>query len=120
MVKPHMSYKRTERLNDLIRAEIAEILMAKVKDPRIGFVTITSVDVTPDLRYAKVYVTVLKSETWSLERTLEGLKKASSFIRGELGRRLEIRYIPELTFRVDQAVEETAKVLKLLDEIRDK
>ena len=119
MIKPKTGYKRTERLNDLIRAEIADILVTKVKDPRVGFVTITAVDITPDLRYAKVFVSILESDTSSEKKTLDGLKRASVFIRSELGRRLHIRYIPELTFRLDQTVDRTAHIMKLLDEIRN-
>ncbi len=111
-----LGYKRTERLNDQIRMEIADILMTKVKDPRVGFVTVTSVEVSQDLRYAKVFVSILAALAPS-EKTMEGLTKAASFIRGELGRRLHIRYIPELTFQLDRSAEETERVLKLLDEV---
>ena len=111
-----LGYKRTERLNDQIRMEIADILMTKVKDPRVGFVTVTSVEVSPDLRYAKVFVSIL-ADMASSEKTMKGLKRAAPFIRGELGRRIHIRYIPELTFQLDHSVEETARILKLLDEI---
>ncbi|HLB95026.1 MAG TPA: 30S ribosome-binding factor RbfA [Nitrospiria bacterium] len=111
-----LGYKRTERLNDQIRMEIADILMTKVKDPRVGFVTVTSVEVSPDLRYAKVFVSILAALAPS-EKTMEGLTKAAPFIRGELGRRLHIRYIPELTFQLDRSAEETDRVLKLLDKI---
>jgi len=111
-----LGYKRTERLNDQIRMEIADILMTKVKDPRVGFVTVTSVEVSPDLRCAKVFVSILTALAPS-EKTMEGLTKAAPFIRGELGRRLHIRYIPELTFQLDRSAEETDRVLKLLDKI---
>lgn len=113
-----VGYKRTDRLNDQMREEIANILMTKVKDPRIGFVTITAVDVSPDLRFAKVLVTILETKDPTGKKTLEGLQKASSFIRGELGRRLHIRYSPQLSFRLDQKLEEVERILKLLDEIR--
>lgn len=112
-----LGYKRTERLNDQVRMEIADILMTKVKDPRVGFVTVTSVEVSQDLRCAKVFVSILAALA-SSEKTMEGLTKAAPFIRGELGRRLHIRYIPELSFQLDHSVEETAEILKLLDEIR--
>ena len=79
-------FKRTQRLNDLVRNEVADILMKRVKDPRIGFVTVSAVDISPDLRHAKVYVSVLEQIS-SPEKVLEGLKKASPFVRGELGRR---------------------------------
>jgi ribosome-binding factor A len=113
-----MSYKRTERLNDQIRMEIADILTTKVRDPRVGFATVTSVDVAPDLRHARVFVTFLESGPESEGKHLEGIRKASPFIRGELGRRLRIRYIPELTFEIDRGIEAGDRVLKLLDDIR--
>jgi len=112
-----MTYKRTDRLNDQIRMEIADILRSKVRDPRIGFVTVTSVDVSPDIRQARVYVTVLKSDEDSAEKDLEGLRKAAPFIRGELGRRVRLRNVPELTFHLDQSIEEGDRVLKILDDI---
>jgi ribosome-binding factor A len=112
-----VSTKRIERLNDQIRMEIADILMNRVKDPRIGFVTVTSVDTAPDLRQAKVFVTVM-ADTGSSEKSLEGLKKAAPFVRGELGRRLHIRYIPELFFELDHSAEAGERVLRLLEEIQ--
>ena len=120
MIKSKLGFKRTERLNDQIRMEIADILLTKVRDPRVGFITVTSVDVSADLRHAKVNVTALERDAVSHKKHLEGLKKAAPFIRGELGRRLHIRYIPELVFYVDQKVEEAERVLRLLDEIREK
>ena len=111
------STKRIERLNDQIRMEIAEILMTRVKDPRIGFVTVTSVNTAPDLRQAKVFVTVMADASAS-EKSFDGLKKAAAFIRSELGRRLHIRYIPELSFELDHSAQESERVLRLLDEIR--
>lgn len=114
-----MGYKRTDRLNDQIKEEIADILMTKVKDPRIGFVTLTAVDISPDLRFAKVLVTILETKDPERNLTLEGLQKASSFIRSELGRRLHIRYTPQLSFQVDEKLEEVKRVLNLLEGIRE-
>lgn len=112
-------FKRTERVNDQIRMEIADILALKVKDPRIGFVTVTSVDITADLRLARVYVTFLESGETAEKKGLEGLRKAAPFIRGELGRRVRIRYTPELVFIVDHSIEEAERVVKILDELRE-
>ncbi len=109
-------YKRSERVGDQIRMEIADILMTKVKDPRIGFITVTAVDVSDDLRNAKVFVSVLGSD---IGRTFEGLKAARSFIRSELGRRLNLRFVPELNFREDHTEEEAAKLSRLMDEIKE-
>jgi ribosome-binding factor A len=109
--------KRIERLNDQIRMEIADILMTRVKDPRVGFVTVTAVETSPDLRNARIFVTIM-AEGDALDKSLEGLRKAAAFIRSELGRRLHIRFIPELFFEVDHSAEESERVLKLLEEIQ--
>lgn len=88
--------------------------MRKIKDPRIGFVTITDVEVTDDLRNAKVFVSVYGGDK---EDTLKGLKSASAFIRSELGRRMRLRVVPELLFRFDSTVEQGAHIMELLREI---
>src|SRR5256712_2701966 len=89
-------HKRTDRVGDQIRMEIADILMRRLKDPRVGFVTVTAVDVTADLRQAWVYVTVLQQGPQEAE-TLAVLARAEGFIRGEVGRRLKLRDVPQLT-----------------------
>jgi len=110
-------FKRTDRVSDQIRIEIADILMRKVKDPRVGFVTVTAVDVTADLKQAWVYVTVLGQEGQATG-TMDVLSRAEGFIRGELGRRLKLRYVPALTFSQDRSLDRTARVLNLLDDIK--
>ncbi len=109
--------KRSERVADLIKMEIADILIKKIKDPRVGFVTVTGVDVTDDLRYAKIYVSVMEDEV-SRKKTLAGLNSASSFIRSELGRRLVMRRIPELAFKIDNSLEQAAHIFEVLDKIK--
>jgi len=111
-----VQYKRSERVGDQIRMEIADILMTKVKDPRIGFVTVTAVEVSDDLRNAKVFISVLGAEA---ARSFQGLEKARSFIRSELGRRLKLRFVPELSFHEDHTVEDAAKVYKLMERIKE-
>lgn len=111
-----MGFKRTDRVSDQIRMEIADILMRKVKDPRVGFVTVTAVDVTADLKQAWVYVTVLQQGAQEAE-TLEALSRAEGFIRGELGRRLKLRYVPTLTFAKDMSVDRVTRVMSLLDQV---
>lgn len=112
--------KRSERVADLIKMEIADILIKKIKDPRVGFVTVTGVDVTDDLRYAKIYISVMEDEG-TRKKTLAGLNSASSFIRSELGRRLVMRRIPELAFKIDNSLEQAAHIFEVLDKIkRDK
>ena len=109
-------FKRTERVSDQIRMEIADILMRRVKDPRVGFVTVTAVDVTADLKQAWVYVTVLQQGPKETE-TLGALARAEGFIRGELGRRLKLRYVPVLTFVKDTSIERVSRVMSLLDQV---
>lgn len=108
-------YKRTDRVGDQIKMEVADILTKKIKDPRVGFVTITSVEVSDDLRHAKVFVSVQKDQ--DEKKTFLGLKKATGFIRGELAKRLQIRYVPDLAFLPDQATERVGRVLDLLEKI---
>jgi ribosome-binding factor A len=95
--------------------EIADILMRKIKDPRIGFVTVTGVDVSDDLRNAKVFVSVYGGNK---EDSLKGLDSASSFIRSELGRRMRLRLVPELLFRFDETVERGAHLMDILRDIK--
>ena len=102
-----------------MKQEIADILMRKLKDPRVGFVTVTDVVVADDIRNATVYVSVYGSDT-EKEASLKGLRSAAAFIRSELGRRMRLRYMPELLFRFDATVERGAHIMELLREIEEK
>jgi len=115
MAKP--TYKRSVRVGDQMKQEIADILMKKIKDPRIGFVTVTDVDLSDDLRNAKVFVSIYGGD--KIE-TLKGLKSAAPFIRSELGRRMTMRCVPEILFRYDSTVEQGAHIMELLHEIEKK
>lgn len=106
---------RIERLNDAIQEEISMILMTEIKDEDIKFVTITDVETTSDLSYAKVYFTVLDDEKRA--STLKALNNAASFIRGKLSERIEIRHTPELKFIYDTSIEYGNHIEKLIDEI---
>ena len=108
-----MDFSRTDRVGDLIHHEIADILSRKVKDPRIGFVTVTRVEVSPDLRHAKVFISVLEDEKGQ-KGCLKGLTSAAGFIRGELGKRLQMKFTPELLFRIDTTLANASEVLDLL------
>jgi ribosome-binding factor A len=114
MSKP--TYKRSARIGDQMKEEIADILMRKIKDPRIGFATVTDVVVADDLRNATVFVSVYGSDR---KDTLAGMVSASSFIRSELGRRMRLRSIPELLFRYDDSAERGAHIMELLHDIED-
>ena len=106
---------RIERLNHTYQEEISMILMKEIKDEDIKFVTITGVDVTSDLSFAKVYYTVLDEE--KRESTQEALEKAASFIRKELARRIEIRHTPELRFIYDNSEDYGQHIEQLIDKI---
>ncbi|MCP9451891.1 MAG: 30S ribosome-binding factor RbfA [Nitrospira sp.] len=108
------AYNRAERVADQIKMEVADILMRKIKDPRVRFVTVTAVDVTADLRVAKVFVTTM--ETGQAEADLfAGLSHASGYVRSELGRRLTLRYLPEVIFVKDISGVRGDRILQLLD-----
>jgi len=90
----------------------------ELKDPRIGFVTVTSVEVTPDIRYARIFVSVLGSAE-ETKQTLTVLNKARGFIRAELGKRIRLRYTPEVEFRFDESIGHGARIMELLEEVKE-
>ena len=110
---------RLERVAELIRAEISILLQRKVNDPRIGFVSLTEVTITPDLKYAKIFVSIMGDETAKL-KSLEGLKSAKSYIRGELGHLLDLRIVPDITFVRDDSIERGTRVLNLIKKLETK
>ena len=99
-----MEGKRSEKVADLIQREVAEMLVQSIKDPRIGFVTITKVTVSEDCRFAKVYFSVAGTLA-ERESSGKGLNSAKGYIRKELGRRLRLRYTPEIVFQFDPSIE---------------
>jgi ribosome-binding factor A len=106
------------RVNEDIQRELS-ILLRKVKDPRLqGMLSITGVNTTKDLRYAKVYISALRSD--EEKEILKGLRSASGFLRRELGAALDLRYTPELVFELDKSIEHGAKISKLLTELETK
>lgn len=112
------TYKRADRVADQIRMEVADILMRKIKDPRVRSVTVTDVELTADLRIAHIFVTTMEKD--QAERDVfAGLAKASGFVRAELGRRLTLRYLPEVIFKKDISGPRGDRVLELLDKLHD-
>lgn len=111
-----MSFKRADRVADLIMAEMADIILKQVKDPRIHAVTITAVKVTDDLRNAKIYFVEMGKDECSPE-IKTGLTKATGFIRRELGKRLQLRVVPEIMFVHDQSFGYGSRIDKLLADI---
>jgi ribosome-binding factor A len=109
--------RRTVRLAEEIRDEVATIIGRDLKDPRIGFVTVTRVELADDIRNAKVLVSVLGSSS-ERERTVQALRTAAGFVRREIGRRIRMRHVPELTFQFDAGVDATDRVARLLEEVQ--
>ena len=107
-----MASNRIGRINEEIQRELAS-LIPNVKDPRVsGLISVTSVDTTPDLRYAKIYISVLDKSDCA--QVLKGLKSASGYLRRELGHALQLRYTPELTFVRDDSIDQGAHILDML------
>jgi ribosome-binding factor A len=109
--------RRTERLGEEIREEVARMISGELKDPRIGFVTVTRVNLGPDLRQARIFVGVLGTEK-QRQASLVGLKQASGFMRRALGQRLRLRHTPELHFQYDEGLDASDRVARLLSEIQ--
>lgn len=109
------SNRRTIRLNQLLREELANLLQAEIKDPRVRSVTVTRVEATRDLAYADVYVRTLTDEV-SVEEAIAGLESAEGFVRRRLGRELHLRRIPDFRFHADRALEHVQRIDDLLDE----
>jgi ribosome-binding factor A len=112
-----LPYKRSQRVSDLLRKEIADIIIYRLKDPRIGFITVTGVDVTDDIKLARVYVSILREE--ERKTTLEVLNSAKSFVRSELSKRLRMKFVPSIEFRLDTSIEYGNKIEELLKEIEE-
>ena len=107
-----MASNRIGRINEEIQRELSALIPA-VKDPRVsGMISVTAVETTPDLRYAKAYISVLDKENG--ERVLKGLRSASGWLRRELGSALRLRYTPELVFQLDDSIDKGAHILALL------
>jgi len=112
-----MEGKRSEKVADLIQKEISQMLVKSIKDPRIGFVTITKVSVSEDCRFAKVYFSVVGTPA-ERERSVKGLDSAKGFVRKELGRRIRLRYTPEILFQFDPSIEYAIHMGELIQTIQ--
>jgi len=112
MPNPH----RQEKLGELIAAETSDLLRTRMKDPRIGFASITHVEVSGDLRHAKIFVSVMGSEEEQKD-TMKALKHATGFLRHELAGRLVLRFMPELVFKLDTSIVQGARILELINKI---
>jgi ribosome-binding factor A len=108
--------QRTDRLDSQIRQELMDLLQREMKDPRLGFATITRVETARDLGHARVWVSVLGTDA-ERDRTMEALKVATPWLRRRLGERLTLRHVPELTLRLDDSIASGDRVLRILGEL---
>lgn len=113
------SSKRSEQLEKSLIKEINNIIYRKINDPRIKFVTLTRIKVSPDLKYADIFVTIFNDEVQQ-KKALKGLKNATKFIRGELGKDLKLRYVPNIKFKIDKDLEYQYKLLDIITEVHEK
>jgi ribosome-binding factor A len=111
-----MPSRRQSRVSDLIQKEIGDLLQKKVSDPRLSFVTVTAVEVSADLRQAHIYVSTMGDQE-ARQEMLAGLKHATGFLRHELGTRSALRYVPNLTFHLDDSLERSQRIMQLLDRL---
>ena len=107
---------RPQKLGDLIQRELADLIRRELRDPRVGMITITGVDVSPDFSHAKVFFTVLEKQR--LEDAREGLRRAAGFLRSRLARRIKLYTTPELRFEYDESIERADRLSQLIDSVR--
>ena len=113
---PNRNNNRIGRIDEEYRKELSQIISYDLKNPNVtGMISVTKVKVTTDLKYAKIYVSILNSK--NIKETMDGLKKSSGFIRSELAKRINLRNTPELIFEIDDSIEYGAKIDSLLKEI---
>ncbi|KQL44431.1 30S ribosome-binding factor RbfA [Brevibacillus choshinensis] len=111
-----MNKTRMSRVGEEIKKELSILLQRGLKDPRIGFVTVTDVEVSSDLQLAKVYVSIFGSEE-ERKASLAGLQKAKGYLRTEIGKRVKLRHIPDFTFKLDESINYGSKIESILREI---
>lgn len=112
-----MASPRSARLGEVIKVEVSEILHRQLKDPRIGFVSVTDVEVSQDLSFVRVFVSVLGDET-ARKDTMTALEKATGFVRSEIGKRVKLRHTPEITFLHDNSIERGSRISKILNDLK--
>jgi ribosome-binding factor A len=109
---------RQEKLGELIAIELSDLLRTRVKDPRVGFASITHVEVSGDLRHAKIFVSVMGTPE-EQAATMKGLKNATGYLRHELASRIVLRYMPEIAFKLDTSIAEGARILDLINKVEE-
>lgn len=111
-----MANRRAERIAEAIKREISEIILRELHDPRIGFITVTNVDLSGDLKEAKVYISILGDEK-SQRNNIHGLQSARGYMQGEIARRLNMRYTPRLSFHLDDSLKKIAHINELITDV---
>lgn len=112
-----MNEKRINRISEEVKKVVSDLIQNEIKDPRIsGMPSVNKVSVTKDLRFAKIYISVLGSEE-DKESTIEGLQNAKGFVRKEIGNRINLRYVPEPIFLLDESIEQALYMSKLIEEV---
>jgi ribosome-binding factor A len=109
---------RVSRVGEQIKKELSQIIQQEIKDPRIGFVTVTAVEMSGDLQQAKVFVSILGSQA-EKDDSMKALEKAKGFIRSEVGHRIQLRHVPDIHFTVDQSLDHSEQITRLLHDVRD-
>jgi len=118
LVTPMRPNRRPQRLAFQIQHEVSAMLTRNIKDRRIGFVTVTGVEMSPDLRHARIYVSAMGTDQQK-KKTLDALNHAAGWIRRELGQRIRMKFLPEIVFRTDSSLEYGERIDRLLDEIQE-
>ncbi|PTW01661.1 ribosome-binding factor A [Halanaerobium saccharolyticum] len=113
-----MTNKRAIRVGELLKEEISQIVLREMKDPRIGFVSVTDVEVSGDLRHAKVFISVYGTDK-EKEETLEGLQQAQGFVRKLVGERIKIHHTPEIIFRYDDSIENGVHISEIIKDLKE-
>ena len=113
--RPGKPSGRAQKLGDLIQRDLSDLIRLELRDPRVGMITITSVDVSPDLSHAKVFFTILEKQ--KLQQTLEGLNRSAGFLRSQLAKRLKLYTTPEVRFTYDESVERGDHLSRLIDSV---
>jgi len=115
-MKRSNSSRRAERLGEAIKQEVSKVILHKLKDPRLSFITVTNVDISPDLKKVKIFISVLGDEA-AQELTLKGLERAKGFVQAEIGAHLRIKYTPHLEFCLDESEKKRMRILKIIDNV---
>jgi ribosome-binding factor A len=112
-----MSKVRVSRIGEQMKKELSQIIQREIKDPRLGFVTVTGVEVSGDMQLAKVFISTMGNEEQK-GNSIKALEKAKGFIRSELGRRIQLRHTPDLVFKTDESIEYGSKIQSILNDIK--